>query len=97
MDASKAFSDFQDPREQFLSDYFKAGELDEITAQARLAVKDSYSPYSNFAVGACILSHSGEYVTGANIEGITLSLTTHAEGNAVSRALHRGIKGSSID
>ncbi len=40
----------------------------ELLAKARQAVKTSYSPYSNFAVGAAVKLSNGEIVTGSNQE-----------------------------
>ena len=37
---------------------------------ARVAVKGSYAPYSNFHVGAAILLDNGVTVTGANQENV---------------------------
>lgn len=87
---------FEDPKNKFLSEYLKPGELEEMTARAKTAAKLSYSPYSKFAVGACLLSKSGEYFQGTNIETCTFSLTKHAEATAVCSALLKGVKGNPL-
>ena len=41
---------------------------DEMFALARAAQQNSYSPYSKFAVGACVRSKSGKLYAGCNYE-----------------------------
>lgn len=52
----------------------------------------SYSPYSNFAVGAALLTNSGKIYTGANIESASYSPTICAERVAFFTAVHNGEK-----
>jgi cytidine deaminase (EC 3.5.4.5) len=52
--------------------------------EAREARNDSYSPYSEFNVGAVIQCADGSRYTGANIENINYTNTTHAEENAIN-------------
>ncbi|MBO4342941.1 MAG: cytidine deaminase, partial [Clostridia bacterium] len=40
----------------------------ELIRKALEAMKNSYSPYSGFAVGAALLAKSGKVYTGCNIE-----------------------------
>lgn len=54
------------------------------------ALKYSYSPYSQFKVGACILTESGETFTGANFENASYGATICAERCATSRAIMAG-------
>ena len=59
-----------------------------------LAVKaseKSYSPYSNFKVGAVLLTSDGQVFTGCNIENISYSLTMCAERTAFFKALADGV------
>ena len=55
--------------------------------QARAA---SYCPYSHFAVGAALLTESGEIFTGANIESSSYTPTVCAERVAFFTAVHGG-------
>lgn len=48
------------------------------------ALQHSYSPYSNFAVGAAALVDDGRVVTGANIENASYGVTLCAECSLVS-------------
>ncbi|ASE12089.1 cytidine deaminase [Kocuria rhizophila] len=66
--------------------------VDEATWQrlqraATDALAHSYSPYSNFPVGAAALVDDGRTVTGANIENASYGITLCAECSLVS-ALH---------
>ena len=54
------------------------------------AMKKSYSPYSNFTVGAALLTKDGKIYTGANIENASYTPTICAERNAIFTAVHNG-------
>jgi cytidine deaminase len=56
------------------------------------AQKKSYSPYSNFKVGAALLTKSGELFLGANIENASYGLAVCAERNAIFAAILAGQK-----
>lgn len=57
---------------------------------AKSALKNSYAPYSKFAVGAALLTKSGEVFTGSNIENSSLGATICAERVAFSKAVSSG-------
>ena len=57
------------------------------------AMKKSYSPYSDFKVGAALLSKSGRVFTGCNIENASFSTTNCAERTAVFKAVSEGERG----
>ena len=59
---------------------------EELIRKALKVKERAYAPYSNFRVGACILSGDRIY-TGFNIENISYSLTICAERVAVINAL----------
>ena len=63
-----------------------------LVAAARTAAKGAYAPYSDFFVGAAVLTESGEVVTGCNIENASFGLTLCAERAAMVHALCRGHK-----
>ena len=60
---------------------------------ARAAAAHSYSPYSNFAVGAALRFADGSVVTGTNIENASYGLALCAETVAVARAMADGVRG----
>lgn len=61
-----------------------------LVERAISAREASYSPYSSFAVGAALLTDSGEIYTGANIESASYTPTVCAERVAFFRAVHEG-------
>lgn len=62
----------------------------ELIKEAFQAQEKSYSPYSNFKVGACLLSKSGKIYTGCNIENAALTPTNCAERTAFFKAVSEG-------
>ncbi len=64
----------------------------ELLNQAIIARKLSYSPYSNFMVGAALLTKSGRVYLGCNIENISFSATNCAERTAFFKAISDGEK-----
>lgn len=64
-------------------------ELLQIANKAKL---NSYSPYSNFKVGAVLLSDTGNLYTGVNVENSSYGLTNCAERTAVFKAISDGEK-----
>lgn len=70
----------------------KRQEIDweQLTAAATAALAQSYSPYSQFAVGAAALTTDGRLITGANIENASYGLTLCAECSLVSELFRTG-------
>ena len=52
----------------------------------------SYTPYSNFKVGAALLTKNGDIYTGCNIENAAYTPTNCAERTAFFKAVSEGIK-----
>lgn len=65
----------------------KKNELIQKSLEMR---KFSYSPYSNFAVGAAVLTEEGEIFTGCNIENAAFTPTVCAERTAIFKAVSEG-------
>jgi len=54
------------------------------------AMKQAYTPYSHFQVGACLRGANGEYYLGCNIENASYTPTNCAERTAVFKAVSEG-------
>jgi len=65
---------------------------EELIEKAKEVSKNSYSPYSKFAVGACVLAASGKTYTGCNFENSSFGMTICAERNAIGSAIASGEK-----
>ena len=63
---------------------------EELVKKAYEAQKFSYSPYSNFQVGAALLAGSGKVYTGCNIENAAYTPTNCAERTAFFKAVSEG-------
>ena len=63
---------------------------EELVKKAYEAQKFSYSPYSDFQVGAALLTKSGKVYTGCNIENAAYSPTNCAERTAIFKAVSEG-------
>src|SRR6516164_2484573 len=57
---------------------------------AEAAAKLAYAPYSDFHVGAALLTSEGEIVSGCNVENASYGLTNCAERTAIFRAISEG-------
>ncbi|WP_407890934.1 cytidine deaminase [Lacticaseibacillus sp. N501-2] len=64
--------------------------MDDLIQAATAARKQSYSPYSNFAVGAAVQTATGEIYGGCNIENASYGLSMCAERNAIFNAVSAG-------
>jgi len=62
-------------------------ELIKIAIEAQ---QNSYSPYSNFKVGAALLASSGKIYKGTNVESATYSPSNCAERSAIFSAISNG-------
>lgn len=64
--------------------------MDELARLAREARAHSYSPYSNFKVGAALRASSGKLYSGCNVENCSYGLTVCAERVALYKAISEG-------
>lgn len=67
-------------------------EIDRLALveQAKLARERAYAPYSNYRVGASLLTTGGRVYTGCNVENAVFSETICAERTAVVKAVSDG-------
>ena len=63
---------------------------DELIALAKDARRWAHAPYSNFSVGAALLSSDGRVYTGCNVENSTYGLSMCAERVAIFKAISDG-------
>lgn len=63
---------------------------DKLVEKAYEAMNYSYSPYSNFKVGAALLTATGKVYTGCNVEFASLGATNCAERTAIFKAISEG-------
>ena len=64
----------------------------QLLDMAKNAMKYSYSPYSHFAVGACVLMKDGSVFTGCNIENSSFGASNCAERTAFFKAVSEGVR-----
>lgn len=64
--------------------------MEELIKEAICAREKSYSPYSNFKVGAALQVSDGKIYTGCNVENASYSVTVCAERVAFLKALSEG-------
>ena len=62
----------------------------QLLDKAKEAMQYSYSPYSHFAVGACVLMKDGSIYTGCNVENISYGAAICAERTAIFKAVSDG-------
>ena len=66
--------------------------IPELIHKAIAAREFAYAPYSNFCVGAALLTKSGKIYTGCNVENAGYSATNCAERTALFKAVSEGVR-----
>lgn len=64
-----------------------AGTRDRLLRAARKAMKNAYAPFSQFKVGAAILTSNGDIFVGCNVENSSYGMTNCAERTAIFSAV----------
>jgi len=62
----------------------------ELVQRAIEARKMAYAPYSNYMVGAALLTRSGKFFSGANVENAAYPMSLCAERVAIFKAVSEG-------
>ena len=62
----------------------------KLIRHAREVRTNAHAPYSKFLVGAALLTESGEFISGCNVENASYGLTICAERVALSTAIAAG-------
>ena len=62
-------------------------ERDRLIQTATQAMDNAYAPYSQFKVGAAVLTSTGEIFAGCNVENASYGLSMCAERNAIANAI----------
>ncbi|MCD6594310.1 cytidine deaminase [bacterium] len=65
-------------------------KINKLISSAVEVRKNSYSPYSRFAVGASVLAKSGKIYSGTNVENSSFGSTICAERSAIFCAISAG-------
>ncbi|GGM28822.1 cytidine deaminase [Pseudomonas asuensis] len=66
-------------------------EHEALLTEAKQAAAQTYSPYSEFPVGAALLTADGQVIRGTNVENISFGLTNCAERSALFSAISQGL------
>ena len=66
--------------------------IPELVNEAVKAKEFSYSPYSNFRVGAALLTKCGKIFRGCNVENSSYPCGVCAEHTAICKAVSEGFK-----
>jgi cytidine deaminase len=70
---------------------------EELLAQADAAAAHAYAPYSNYHVGAAVLTRDGRVIAGANVENAAYPLGVCAEKAAISAAASGGLRPGDVE
>lgn len=65
---------------------------EELLKKAKEVALNAYAPYSEFKLGAALLTKSGKIFTGCNVENASYGLTICAERTAIFKAVSEGEK-----
>ncbi|MFI3252065.1 MAG: cytidine deaminase [bacterium] len=70
--------------------------MEKLMQEAREAMANSFSPYSNFKVGAAVLLKDGTIIRGCNVENASYGLCNCAERTALFTTYAQGFRKDDI-
>lgn len=65
-------------------------DIDQLIKSALSVRQNAYAPYSNYRVGAAILTTNGKVFVGCNVENVSYPAGSCAERNAIAAAVAEG-------
>lgn len=68
----------------------KSKQQSDLIERALAVRVNSYAPYSDYSVGAALLTRSGEVFEGVNVENASYPVSMCAERNAIFKAVSEG-------
>ena len=71
--------------------------VEELVLQAEAAAVNAYAPYSNYFVGATLLTKDGRVYDGVNVENEAYPLGVCAERTAISKAASEGLRPGDLE
>ena len=70
---------------------------EELVVRAEAAAANAYAPYSNYLVGASVLTKDGRFYDGVNVENAAYPLGICAEKTAIAKAASEGVRPGDIE
>jgi cytidine deaminase len=70
---------------------------EELVVRAEAAAANAYAPYSEYLVGASVLTKDGRFYDGVNVENAAYPLGICAEKTAIAKAASEGVRPGDIE
>jgi len=70
---------------------------EELVARAQAASANAYAPYSNYRVGASLVTRDGRVFDGVNVENAAYPLGVCAERTAIAKAASEGVRPGEVE
>ena len=70
---------------------------EELYERAKVAAQHAYAPYSEYRVGAAVLTRDGHVFEGVNVENAAYPLGVCAEKTAIAKAVSEGYKPGDLE